>query len=181
MAVPLPDQAFLQECFDYHRKTGALIWRHRPREHFATQKAWNFFNQRYAGEPAGGISLAGYRLIYITGTGRFWAARIIWRLVTGDDPGPHEMDHKNRCRDDDRWRNLRIATRAQNMQNKSAHADNHSGLKGVSLDRRRGNWKAGIQVNRVRHHLGCFDSPEAAHAAYRAAAQRLHGAFARGN
>ena len=73
--------------------------------------------------------------------------------------------------------NLRLATSAQNSWNTRKHADNKAGFKGVSPEGRR--FVAAIMVKGVKHRLGSFDTADAAHRAYCAAAERLHGEFAR--
>jgi hypothetical protein len=75
--------------------------------------------------------------------------------------------------------NLRPATKSQNAANRGKTCNNTSGFKGVWWRRRYRKWQATIGVNGKRFYLGMFDTPEAAHAAYAAAAQRLHGEFAR--
>lgn len=51
--------------------------------------------------------------------------------------------------------------------------------KGVSWFAPRGYWRARIAKDGRSHILGYFDTPEAAHAAYVAAAHKYHGEFAR--
>lgn len=87
-------------------------------------------------------------------------------------------DHKNGNTLDNQRHNLRIATRSQNKQNSKKYRNNKSGFKGVSFHRRIGKWMAAIQVNGKPHYLGYHPTPEAAHAAYCAAAKELHGDFA---
>jgi hypothetical protein len=98
--------------------------------------------------------------------------------MTGEDPDIHQLDHINMNRSDDRWSNLRLATNAQNNQNRKTQANHLSSpYKGVKPNGR--NWMASIRANGVQHYLGTFRTPEAAHAAYVEAARRLHGDFAR--
>lgn len=75
--------------------------------------------------------------------------------------------------------NLRAATVIQNGCNKSQYSTNTSGFKGVTWNKARGKWVAGITVNYKHKTLGYFKTPESAHAAYCEAALRLHGDFAR--
>ncbi|WP_120636202.1 AP2 domain-containing protein [Ruegeria sp. EL01] len=89
------------------------------------------------------------------------------------------VDHRDGDGLNNRRSNLRTADKSQNARNTGAHADNLSGLKGVSYSRQRRNWRAAICVRGKRKHLGVFDSPEEAHAAYVQAAHQLHGQFAR--
>lgn len=73
--------------------------------------------------------------------------------------------------------NLRQATRSQNMANARQKANNTSGFKGVHF--LRGKWQAQIQIGGRRIHLGCYLTPEVAHMAYRIAAKKHFGEFAR--
>jgi hypothetical protein len=98
--------------------------------------------------------------------------------MTGAWP-PAEIDHVNAHALDNRWANLRSATRTQNNRNTRIRKNNTSGYKGASWDARRQTWVAQITANRRNHRLGDFSTAEAAHAAYCRAAERLHGEFAR--
>jgi hypothetical protein len=86
------------------------------------------------------------------------------------------IDHINRVKDDNRIANLRLATVGQNRANSGVSRNNKSGVKGV---RQKGDrWQAVIWDGKNCRHLGMFDSPEEASAAYQAAAIRKHGEFA---
>ena len=75
--------------------------------------------------------------------------------------------------------NLRLATRAENQRNRGKNRNNTTGFKGVSFRKETRKFQAHIRLNGRRVYLGLFPTPEAAHAAYCAAAMKLHGAFAR--
>ena len=91
-------------------------------------------------------------------------------------PEGHEVDHINRNRLDNRRSNLRLATHAQQADN-STKRKSKSGLKGAHNNQ--GHWRARITHRGVEHHLGYFPTPESAHEAYKEAAARLKGEFAR--
>jgi len=103
--------------------------------------------------------------------------RFLWRHW--GMPETPEIDHENNDGLDCRRENLRPATHMQNMWNQRISIDNTSGVKGVCFDKARGKWSADIRAGETRLRLGRFDSIEDAAAAYRAAAERLHGEFAR--
>lgn len=105
------------------------------------------------------------------------AHRLAWLYMTGD--WPIEVDHKNGNRADNRWDNLREATRSQNNANGKRRADNTSGHKGISWDSRRGRWHAYININSKRRNLGCFREIESAIAARASAETSIFGEFAR--
>ena len=88
-----------------------------------------------------------------------------------------DVDHINGNRRDNRRCNIRICTRAQNMCNREKLSNNTSGYKGVSL-KDGSRWCAQIKINGRKKHIGCFDTPEQAHAAYCRAALEAHGEFA---
>ena len=101
-------------------------------------------------------------------------ARILGReLVAGE-----QVDHIDRDPLNNRRENLRLATGSENMRNLVKHKDNTSGYKGVYFHKGTRKWQAKIAVNHKQIHLGLFDTPEAAAAAYDTAALVLHGTFA---
>jgi hypothetical protein len=75
--------------------------------------------------------------------------------------------------------NLRIATPTQSHWNSRKRSNNTSGYKGVSWDKRAKVWAATFKINGRCIHLGCFDTPGKAHAAYCEAARKYAGEFAR--
>lgn len=109
---------------------------------------------------------------------RYMANRLAWLYMTGEWPA-EEIDHINGVPGDDRWENLREASHSQNMHNSRRPRHNTSGVKGVSWFARDAKWKACIQVNKRRIHLGYFTDLGAARAAYAAAAAKYHGEFGR--
>lgn len=116
-----------------------------------------------------------YLTVYIDGAA-YLAHALAYFYMTGNWHSG-DVDHRNRDGLDNRWANLRPATRAQNKMNSKCRSDNKCGMKGVSF--KRGKWRPRIQVGDKRFYLGGFDTPEAAHAAYEAAAKQYFGEFAR--
>lgn len=127
------------------------------------------------GKAAGGKNALGYwqvgidRVLYL-------GHRLAWFYMTGEWPS-HEVDHRDMDRANNRWPNLRSATKSNNSQNRGAQANNLCGLKGVAPIGKR--WRATITVDGQQKHLGCRATPEEAHALYVAAAGKYHGEFAR--
>lgn len=101
--------------------------------------------------------------------------RLAWLYMTGDWP-PADIDHANGVRNDNRWINLRAATRSQNLANMKKRT---SGLKGVTWNKRAQKWVAQISCRPRPVYCGHFDSAEEAHAAYMAKAREMYGEFAR--
>lgn len=113
------------------------------------------------------IGSAGYIQAHFLDT-VCYAHRIAWLLMTGSFPAK-TIDHINRMRTDNRWSNLRLATRNQQMWNTGNLRSNTTGCRGVSPYR--GRWRAVIYYNGVQTYLGCFSSVEDASRAYAIAAQ----------
>ena len=172
----LPDQKYLQECFDYNPHTGILVWGDRPAHHFKTLTAFKTFNKRSKGKAAGSMNGHGRRVVSVIKGEQFIAARVIWKMVTGDDP-PDFIDHENQIKDDNRWSNLRAATKAQNEYNTGARKNSKTGYKNVCFSSREKLYRAYITKDRKQYHLGYYPSPELAHAAVVAATPTYHGAF----
>jgi len=104
--------------------------------------------------------------------GVYLAHRLAWFYMTGEWPA-RQIDHRNKKKSDNRFKNLREATNTQNHRNKPSY--NLSGLKGVSKSKNR--WMARIKVNGTTIFLGRHASKERAHEAYCAAAAKYFGEF----
>jgi hypothetical protein len=107
----------------------------------------------------------GYLRIGIDGK-RYLAHRLVWLYVHGQFPD-NDLDHINRIRTDNRICNLRQATRAENLQNKS-------NVKGVYWHKRAKKWLAQIKLNKKHFYLGLHENFEDARQAYISAALQLH-------
>jgi hypothetical protein len=106
---------------------------------------------------------------------------ILMHRVIMNAPAGLLVDHRNRNPLDNRKENLRLATRAQNGQNRAVDAVSSSQFKGVSWFKRLRSWQAYITVNGRQNHLGLFLLEEDAAIAYNNAARELFGEFARLN
>jgi hypothetical protein len=100
------------------------------------------------------------------------------RLVMGEPEGKM-IDHRDGDPRDNRKDLLRLATSAQNLANRGAQSNNTSGHKGVSWHRARKKWLAQIKHEGKNIHLGYFTGLEEAAQAYKEAALKYHGEFAR--
>lgn len=92
---------------------------------------------------------------------RYMLHRIVWKLHTGDDPSPYEIDHINRIRDDNRIANLRLVDSRGNKMNRGVFKNNKTGYRGVIKSGNR--YKAELKRNKKYYYLGRFDSALEAH------------------
>jgi len=159
----LPPAQDLRELFDYKPLTGELIWK-------------NSTGAAARNSVAGSLQNNGYYSVRINKR-LYRAHRLVWCWVTGTDPGNHELDHVDRNRLNNAWKNLRLATCSQNRCNSKARKNNGTGIKGVKITPT-GKYQARIVKDKVYHHLGTFDTAKQARAAYVVAAAKLHGEFA---
>jgi hypothetical protein len=118
-----------------------------------------------------------YRQVWKNGKPR---TEYMHRVIMGDPKG-FETDHINGNGLDNRKRNLRIATRNQNMANQRPQKNTSSRYKGVSWEKRRSKWQAYIETKGHKRHLGYFDNEIDAAKAYNTAASLIFGEFARLN
>jgi hypothetical protein len=89
------------------------------------------------------------------------------------------VDHVNGDRLDNRRGNLRACTKRQNQCNQKKRFGTFSKFKGAYFDKRRGHWYSQISVNFKVVRLGRFSSEAKAAEAFKIAAHRYHGEFAR--
>ena len=156
----LPSQERLQELFDYNPETGAFTYKDTGnRAGFKTKK---------------------YYAIGVDGE-QYYAHRLAWMYVNGEDPEHLQIDHRNKDKRDNRISNLRKGTNRQNSYNKGANKNNTSGYKGVWWEEKSGLYKARIGVNGKRIFLGGYETGEEAHQAYLLAASQIAGEFSMGD
>jgi hypothetical protein len=154
----------LKELVSYDPMTGEFHWK-KSRS-----------NRVAVGARAGSAVRRGkkvYRVININRQPEY-EHRLAWLYMTGNWP-EIEVDHRDGNSIDNKWANLREASKTQNAGNTRQRSNNTSGFKGVSFNKNAGKWAA--QVMKI--HLGLFDDPALAHAAYVSKAKELFGEFAR--
>ena len=157
----------LRTRIDYDPITGGLKWRETQSKKIKTGDDAGYITKHRGG---------GYRRVYLNGIG-YMAHKLAWLHYYGQWPSD-QIDHINRVRSDNRIENLREATQSENQANRKIASHNKSGFKGVTKHQRK--WAASIRKNRLRIHIGVFDTPQEAHAAYCEAANKLHGSYASG-
>jgi len=151
----------VRDRLSYDPETGVFIWLK------TTHKA------SAVGTPAGRTSDQGYREI-VFGSKKYKAHRLAWLMVYGEWPDG-QIDHINGVRNDNRICNLRVVASAVNTQNqRSVPKHNTTGFLGVHFSKKTGKWRASIKVSMKQVHIGCFDTPEAAHQAYVEKKRELH-------
>ncbi len=98
-------------------------------------------------------------------THKYRAHRIVWLWVTGSWPEA-VIDHKNGNGLYNAWINLRDVSQLVNLYNQhTPHSKNKHGYFGVTRNNKR--WSSCITLaDGKRKHLGTFDTPEQAEAAY---------------
>lgn len=160
-------QARLREVLAYDPATGAFTWNVM------------LSSRGPVGSVAGSYTRKGYWRVRIDGR-EYMAHRLAWLYVTGSWP-TKQIDHRNTNRADNRFDNLRLATNSQNGGNRRLSSKNRTGFKGVSFASRcaKRPYNAQISINGKSKNLGYYATPEAAHAAYLAAASEHFGDFAR--
>ncbi len=156
----------IRAVVDYSPETGMFTWKVTTRGHG---------KMLHPGDEAGWWH-DGYRMLHLYQE-EYRAHRVAWFLMTGDwPPAGLEIDHDNRDRSDNRWANLRLATRSQNNINARTRADNTSGFRGVHRSKN-GKWFARICIDRRVRSLGTFESYDAAVQARVSAERKAFGEF----
>ena len=115
-------QSRLKEILHYDPITGIFTWI------VANSKSIKI------GNVAGCIKPDGYRCIRVDNKD-YKASRLAWLYMKGYFP-EHEVDHEDRVRHNDRWKNLRHLTHSCNLKNRGVNSNNTSGITGVNWDKR---------------------------------------------
>jgi hypothetical protein len=123
------------------------------------------------GAIAGSANQEGRIQIKIDGKS-YCRSKLVWLYKTGGYP-KHDVDHRDLDNSNDRWRNLRKATRKQNCHNAEVRINNKLGLKGVHQVR--GRFRAMV----AGEHIGYFSTASLAKKAVNKRAKEVAGEFFR--
>ena len=139
-ALPSADE--LLSVFSYNPETGELSRIHSKRK-------------------VGSRNPKGYLVVSYKG-GCYPATRLIWMMVTGEDPKDYFIDHIDRNPHNNKWSNLRLASRSFNKMNGPHRGYEYDG-------------KNDEYVVRIRYTVGRYKTPEEARKAYLKASLYLQG------
>ena len=160
MATGIISQDELKALLHYDPDTGVFTWK----------------VNRKGGVKAGDITGYEARNGYIqigVNSKVYLAHRLAWLYVNGIWP-ECDIDHINGQRFDNKIINLRLATRTENNQNRTAKSNNKSRYLGVYWHKAAQKWAAEIKLSGKKVYLGLFTTPELAHEAYVQAKALLH-------
>ena len=163
--IEMITQIELFKILNYNPYTGLFIWIK------STGRRVKLY------EKAGWLETQGYTCIKINRM-IYKAHRLAWLYMTGEFP-ENEIDHINLNRNDNRFFNLRKATRSQNKMNVYVRKDSLSGIKGIMFEKETQLWRARIQVRNKRLNLGRYKNINDAKKAYEEAAKKYFNEFAR--
>jgi hypothetical protein len=154
-----------KELLDYNAADGVFTWKAK-------------YGKVSHGDVAGYVAPSGYIRIKCCGKD-FRANRLAWYFCYGTIPQKF-IDHINGYCGDNRISNLREVTPLQSAANRTIHSDKKtSKFKGVySNPGRKDPWRVYIRQSGKDRFVGSFPTEELANAAYQAAAESIHGAFA---
>ena len=143
----LPIPVDIGDYLSYDKDTGQIVLVRNP-----ISEVYEF----RVGKPWGGISPLGYYVGKFRGQA-YLHHRVIWFMMTGEDPREKTVDHIDRNRSNNRWENLRLLDGAREQ------AFNKGAL-GYSVERR----KLRVRFNNgtVMESLGNYECPLLARIVY---------------
>ena len=145
----------LIEILSYNPANGEFVWR-------SNQTNPLFIK---VGRRAGDYVEGEYSDLTIMGR-KFRAHRIAWLYMTGRWPRG-VVDHVNGVKSDNRWENLREATRGQNAHNRPMNKNNTSGRTGVYFRSDTNKWRAIIRHDGKVINLGNYATSDEAATAHK--------------
>lgn len=157
-------QERLKYLLTYNPDTGDFIWN--------MSRSW----LAKKGDKAGFLNY-GYKYIRVDKL-IMACHRLAFLYVEGKMP-PNDVDHINGIKDDNRWLNLRKATKSQNLCNRGIPINNSTGFKGVTINKD-GIFCAEVRFKGKRYRKKFKDLGEANNWA-ESKREEIHGVFHRNN
>lgn len=170
---------YLQECFNYDKTTGNLVWKQRPLHHFKNEKSKNMFDVNFAFSIAGSIlkahrSKTEYIAIKINGKSHK-AHRLVYIYHFGEIKKEMQVDHIDNNGTNNKIDNLRLVSQSINQRNRLLQNSNKTGINGVNWHKTAKKWQVRIvDLNGKRLDLGRFNNFEVA-VKVRKDAEKLYG------
>jgi hypothetical protein len=161
--IPMPPYDELSRHLKYDPFTGAGTWLIQPT------------NRVQVGSFAGTIK-KGYLVIGYNNE-HYKAHRLFWFLQTGHDPGALTVDHVDENKLNNKFLNLRLATKSQQKCNIEKPTTNTSGHRGVSFCKKKQKYMAYIKIDQKQINLGYHKTFDQAVAARQAKELELFGEF----
>lgn len=155
----------LLQILSYDKETGDFTWLQKPHPKAKTK----------IGSIAGSVWKRSGRKVITIYYERFYTYRLAWFYVTGSWPD-FEIDHEDRDPANDRWSNLRPASRAQQTWNAGLRRNNTSGYIGVCKSK--GLYRVDISIDGRNKCVGTFETVEEALHARDACALQIRGSYA---
>ena len=171
-AKNLPSPELLRKLLRYEPATGKLYWRERTPDMFvdgkyAAERSCKAWNSKFVDKEAFTASRNGY--LHGAIFDRLYSAhRVIWAISYCKWPS-NQIDHINGDRSDNRIKNLRSVSHAENTRNRRTSEVNTTGVMGVYWYKSRKKWYARIMFDGKNKHLGYFSNKADAIAARKAA------------
>ena len=170
------------EVFEY--RDGTLIYKERPREHFATEQGWKIANARCVGKVAGtpdstrgGLKVHVYPKV-------LWVHQIVWEMHYGLVPEGMQIDHIDRDRGNNRIENLRACTAMQNTWNRGHKKDSklpkNVYLRGLNRHGKptKSKYKVRVSAHGKMYYAGNYSDLELAELVAHELREKIHGEFA---
>jgi len=164
----------IRETYAYDPETGVFTWKKCKKR-----------SRMKIGDVAGSMVPNGfganYWQLFFNNTS-LRAHRVAFFLMKGRWPLPGmEIDHRDNNPLNNKFDNLREATKTQNIANRKKYINNKSGYKGVTFygkRKARKPFQAHIKTDGRNYSLGTYFTAQEASEAYLSAALFLHGEFA---
>lgn len=139
----------LNKLFIY--KDGKLYWRFVEGRRKET-------NNRFSGKEAGSLLKGGYKIVSYNCCGKKYK-QLIHRVIYAMhyDAWPAMIDHIDREPKNNCVENLRPADKRLNSINRGKPANNTSGVRGISWNKRVKRWEVYIKDRQKRYNLGHYD------------------------